>query len=733
MDAKPATVKNPEPKFPKAALFVLGNEFAERFSFYGMRTLLILYFINVHLMQESTAKLVYHLFVAVSYFTPILGSLLADGFLGKYKVIFYFSLFYMIGHASMTVGAFFDAQWSIGHQILKLCDYVGLILIASANGGLKPCISAFAGDQFPPESHEQRKKFFSYFYSSVNYGALLSMVVTPLLKHRVHCFGQDSCYPLAFGVPALFMLAAFLFFLCGRPYYKIQKGRGVLGQALKCAAYAAYEKVTNGRQKWTDRAEKKFDEKLVRDVGNVFQILVLFVPIVPFWALLDQQGSTWQLQATRMSPKFGPLTVLPNQMLMLNPLLIIILVPIFEIFLYPCLSKLNLLKKPLRRMGLGGVFIASSFLVSGFLELAVQKTQPSLPMDGQARFHILNKADCDLNIWSPTSNLTVANSQNIVFDMHKSQIASANCQNDQVNVEISNFDSMQIGRFVILTKNQNSSLKTSMLPFSIPKTKSEHSRIYIMMIDTIRNDLNDSYYKFLIKRATDGEQEFMTWKYQKIGRNQSWPLSPHFDIEPFFWDDIQLYEMKVIKCQNESCDYRNSKILTFTPFNGESKILLISENENDKNFDLQFFDLISGNTIPVYYQLPQFFLIAIGEILFAVTGLEFSYSQASPSMKSVVLAIWYVNNAMGDLMAALISGSSIGQYPAYEFFLYAVLVLAGVLAFVFAAKNYKYVDHAQLITGNNLKKEFHLEDKCNFKNKLYEKLDGENGEQVMKI
>ncbi len=89
------------------------------------------------------------------------------------------------------------------------CSLVGLFIIAVGTGGIKPCVSAFGGDQFVrPQQERQLEQFFSVFYFSINAGSLISTYVTPYLREKVHCFGDESCFPLAFGVPAILMIVA---------------------------------------------------------------------------------------------------------------------------------------------------------------------------------------------------------------------------------------------------------------------------------------------------------------------------------------------------------------------------------------------------------------------------------------------------------------------------------------------------------------------------------------------
>lgn len=86
---------------------------------------------------------------------------------------------------------------------------LGLLLIAFGTGGIKPCVSAFGGDQFKlPEQEVYLSSFFSLFYFAINSGSLISTFLTPILRKDMHCFGLDTCYPLAFFVPFILMVVS---------------------------------------------------------------------------------------------------------------------------------------------------------------------------------------------------------------------------------------------------------------------------------------------------------------------------------------------------------------------------------------------------------------------------------------------------------------------------------------------------------------------------------------------
>lgn len=124
---------------------------------------------------------------------------------------------------------------------------------------------------------------------------------------------------------------------------------------------------------------------------------------------------------------------------------------------------------------------------------------------------------------------------------------------------------------------------------------------------------------------------------------------------------------------------------------GASHILELRENNDpvDENDSLQ---VVRANSVKIYWQIPQIYVIAVGEVLVSVTGLEFAYSQSAPSMKSVLQAVWHLANFLGNAIDMGISGSHIVSDPATELFVYAGLMFAVMAVFVVLAIRYKYVD-----------------------------------------
>uniref|UniRef100_A0A3Q3QLI1 Solute carrier family 15 member 1a n=1 Tax=Monopterus albus TaxID=43700 RepID=A0A3Q3QLI1_MONAL len=177
--------------YPISIFFIVVNEFCERFSYYGMRAVLVLYFKYFLRWDDDLATSIYHTFVALCYLTPILGAIVADSWLGKFKTIIYLSIVYAIGQVAMSISAVHDITDSdrdgtpnnmIFHVTLSM---VGLFLIALGTGGIKPCVAAFGGDQFNEHQERQRRTFFSIFYLCINGGSLLSTIITPVLRCKL--------------------------------------------------------------------------------------------------------------------------------------------------------------------------------------------------------------------------------------------------------------------------------------------------------------------------------------------------------------------------------------------------------------------------------------------------------------------------------------------------------------------------------------------------------------------
>jgi len=330
-----------ETRMPAGVPFIIGNELAERFSFYGMKGILTV-FMTQHLMNaagesanmsDERAKTVYHLFTASAYFFPILGAIMADVFWGKYKTILWISLMYCVGHGCL---ALMDLGPITGLWDMTPFLFLGLALIAVGAGGIKPCVSAHVGDQFGRGNKHLLTQIFNWFYFSINVGAMLSTILTPILLEKVGPWA-------AFGLPGTLMAIATFVFWMGRHKFIHVPAAG-----------------------WENFKRETFGPEGRRAILNLAPLFLVFVPV--FWAIFDQTGSAWVLQAESMDRRFLGFTWLESQVQAVNPFFILLLIPVFTYGVYPAISKVFPLT-PLRKIGIGFVLTAATFALSAMIEV----------------------------------------------------------------------------------------------------------------------------------------------------------------------------------------------------------------------------------------------------------------------------------------------------------------------------------------------------------------------------
>ena len=413
-------------RLPRQIPYIIGNEACERFSFYGMRNILVQFLVSSVLLaylpeaeRELAAKDVFHSFVIGVYFFPLLGGWLSDRFFGKYDTVLWFSLVYCAGHACL---AMFDSD--------RTGFYTGLFLIALGSGGIKPLVVSFVGDQFTRENKSLAKIVFDYFYWTINFGSFFASLLMPLF---LRSYGPA----VAFGIPGILMGVATLVFWLGRKQYvRVPPSRGEdpdsFGNVARTALATKVEGQGNpgtlvagagaaiavamllcwalkpafwpedfgfvisaclalgvliafggiGISMQLERARGQHADAAVDSVRAVLRILIVFALTTPFWSLFDQKASTWVLQGKQMVvphddwwwPSF--LVKEASQMQALNPLLVMLFIPFNNAVLYPALKRIGLEPTALRRMGTGIALAGLAWIVAALIQLEIDTGAP---------------------------------------------------------------------------------------------------------------------------------------------------------------------------------------------------------------------------------------------------------------------------------------------------------------------------------------------------------------------
>ena len=324
-------------KYPPGIPYIVGNEAAERFSYYGMNSILVI-FMTQYLMNaqgqpdhmtDAQADAWYHTFVSAVYFLPILGALLADAVFGKYLIILLLSIVYCFGHFTLAM------------DDTRLGLVIGLTLISLGAGGIKPCVSANVGDQFGATNQHLFPKIFNWFYFSINLGSAFSTLLIPWLLDRV---GPR----VAFGVPGIAMLIATVVFWMGRRKFVHIPPAGL-----------------------SNYTRELFQRENLKALGNLL-ILVPFAAM--FWALWQQNFSSWVIQSEKMDRHLFGHDWLPAQIQTVNPVFVLVMLPLFSYVIYPTLARFVKVT-PLRRFGAGLWTVIVSFLIIAWIQTRIDAGQ----------------------------------------------------------------------------------------------------------------------------------------------------------------------------------------------------------------------------------------------------------------------------------------------------------------------------------------------------------------------
>jgi POT family proton-dependent oligopeptide transporter len=420
-------VRRDADRWPSQIKYIVGNEACERFSYYGMRSILAGYITGQIAkgglgQSTDTSTEIIHLFVFVNYFMPLLGAWLSDRIIGRYNTILWVSLFYCAGHGVLACS---DFAHDTHGKLLFL--YAGLALIAFGSGGIKPCVSAFMGDQFRSDQSHLLQKAYGAFYWSINFGSFFAFLVIPWIK-------DTHGYSWAFAVPGILMAIATLIFWFGTKHYtRVAPSRETRQAGFIPVFMTAFSHTTAGRiipalnllaslglpllimivltavalvsttpgtivvgkiglgavavwyllivilsiarrselpESFWQGARAKYSVPEISAARSVNPILFVFALIPIFWALFDQTNSTWVIQGEKMLPYFlNHWKIGAEQMQSANAALVMLLVPMLTLGLYPLLGKLA---SPLRRMSIGLFLVAASYLIVAALQKRIE-------------------------------------------------------------------------------------------------------------------------------------------------------------------------------------------------------------------------------------------------------------------------------------------------------------------------------------------------------------------------
>jgi proton-dependent oligopeptide transporter, POT family len=331
---------------PRGLFVLFYAEMWERFSYYGMRALLILYLTKHWMMSDGKANVVYGAYTSLVYITPVLGGVLADRWLGQRKAVFFGGVLIAFGHALMTV----EGRGGEGDPAMNVF-WLALALIIVGTGFLKGNISVIVG-QLYKLTDVRRDGAYTIFYMGINIGAALGTILVGYL-------GETLGWGYGFGLAGVGMVAGLIIFTFGRTLYGLGVaavaaiwlliqfqslvGGLLIGAGALLFLYVLYE------------ASKQPKEPRERLFAIVF--LLALNPV--FWGLYEQAGGSLNLFTDRFVDRQGvPASLFQS----INPIYIVLLGPVFAA-LWTLLGKRRIEPSAPAKFGLALLQVGFSFLV----------------------------------------------------------------------------------------------------------------------------------------------------------------------------------------------------------------------------------------------------------------------------------------------------------------------------------------------------------------------------------
>ena len=333
---------------PKGLYLLFFTEMWERFSYYGMRAILILYLTKKLMegglgMNEKDAMLLYGYFAGFVYFTPLIGGWLADRYLGKRLAV-------TIGGITMMLGQFtlFALNSTMGL-------YIGLLLLIIGNGFFKPNISTLVGGLYK-DGDSRRDAAFTIFYMGINLGAMIAPLVIGVVTDNMFATTNEDGsisygYRYGFLVSGIGMLLGQVIFNLLGPKYLGDLGTKPIGAVSDSS-------VTESLKSVNPETGEVLDEKEEKQRISVIFILLLFA--VFFWAGFEQAGSSLSLYTDKyIHRSIGSFEIPTSWFQSVNPLFIVTLAPLFTLFWASPIGRR--LTTPVK-MGVGMIILGAGFL-----------------------------------------------------------------------------------------------------------------------------------------------------------------------------------------------------------------------------------------------------------------------------------------------------------------------------------------------------------------------------------
>ncbi|XP_076446957.1 solute carrier family 15 member 4-like [Babylonia areolata] len=361
---------------------ILLTEMGERLTYYSVVANLALYCTSVLLFDSTTAANVTTIFSGVVYLMPVIGGIISDAWAGKFRTIVASGFIYILGLVLLPASAFSytsvfgtdedGSYFDMNVDTRRALFLSSLVFIAIGTGGIKSNVGPFGAQQLQEQGEAAVKSFFNWFYWFINVGSLIAYTGVAYVQ-------QEVSFAWGYVVPLVSMVIAIFLFIVVRPFYE-HKAPG--GSLLSMSVAVVWQVLTRKRpevppgekSRFFDPARARyggsFDDHTVESVKAVLRVLPVFLTIVMYWAVYNQMSTTFLFQGERLDVSVGSIQIPASGLNAFNTIIIIILIPIVDRGLYPCMEKIGRPLSHLQRIGIGFVLASLSMVVAGVVEIA---------------------------------------------------------------------------------------------------------------------------------------------------------------------------------------------------------------------------------------------------------------------------------------------------------------------------------------------------------------------------
>lgn len=351
-----------------AVACILLTELCERLVYYSVLVNMILFCTSKLEMSSTTAATINLVFSGSVFIVPVFGGYIADTLTGKYKAIFGSGIILIIGlilllASSIDYVRMLGPLYSLSTKSTTILYITSLVLMIIGSGGIKSNIGPLGAQQVECRGSQAVQSFFNWFYWIINIGAVIASSVVAYVQQNIGFF-------YGYLIPLIVMILAQIIFSLSKNRYVTTSVEGspvreIFGVccASRCLSFDGADNEHGGQ----------FSSDSVSRVRSFFRLLPVCGLVIIYWTVYSQMTSTFFLQSERMDISVGtkqvPIAVLNS----FNSIAIIILVPVMELLIYPCLRRINHTPTLLQRMGIGMLLAMLSVLVAGILEIYRKK------------------------------------------------------------------------------------------------------------------------------------------------------------------------------------------------------------------------------------------------------------------------------------------------------------------------------------------------------------------------